>query len=396
MKTTTKIYDYIYIIIDCILLFPFTAPVILQEYLDAGTLIYYWKLFSVSVLLCLVITKKIKPTQPLWILLIYFVYMGLLTIAKGESSFQIIMSQTITFFFLAFLAGIAPKWSFFRIIKCLFWILFLETIINTVSQLVFIDGIYLAGKNGNTICYILGMENRFVFTYITCLILGLALSHINIKYKKILYFDLLISAISLIIAWSVAAMFGIIVLGIIILFSNKLKSIISWLNTSVIIILGNIGFVFYRIHEKVLGIFSSYLNKDISSLQGRIPVWDETIIAIKSDLMFGHGWLSNEIAKNYFLGFSHPHNELLYFLFQGGIIGLGINIAFIASCFYQIKSYKGEKVYCVFIGAFFSLFTMLWFDSWTSTSYFYMIFITISSIDKINALCKNSINTESK
>lgn len=374
------------ILIDIFILFivlPYTSPIILQEYYSFGSIINYWKIISLVLFLLYSLRNKVKVNQQMKILLIIVVYLLLISFGSNEASVRAWMSQTISFTFLAFVAATVREDILHRLLKILFWILFIETVINFISQFIYPKGIYLAGLRGRTLCFVLGMENRFVFTYIACIFCGLVLKYIKKEYTIFLYLEILIATLSLIKAWSVGAMCGLLLFDVIIIFSEGLKKVIDSVNTTVIWLIGNIGIVIYGAQAKYLGFLEKYLGKDIASVSGRVRIWDAALYRIKKNPIWGYGILEGNVTKKFFLGFAHPHNEILQLLIQGGIIGMVLHLWFLVSCLRDANNIKGSKLYCEIIGAYFSLMIMLWLDSWTSTSYFYLIFILISSLGMI-------------
>ena len=82
---------------------------------------------------------------------------------------------------------------------------------------------------------------------------------------------------------------------------------------------------------------------------------------------------------------SHPHNQVLYLMYMCGIIGLIVFIIFGIMCLKKVAKYNGKtELYNNYVAIYFSLMIMLLVDSWTSTSYLFMIFILFSNIDKSN------------
>lgn len=77
------------------------------------------------------------------------------------------------------------------------------------------------------------------------------------------------------------------------------------------------------------------LHKNLSTSRGR--VWKITENWIRKSWIWGYGRVNNEIRYLMYGNVAHSHNQILEFLFQGGIILLG--------CYLLINVYVAQKLY---------------------------------------------------
>ena len=368
-------------------------PFMIPEYLLLNqTIKTFVSVFRVVSLLVIVIKLYMRNTKITWeFVAIILVFLDLLfsTLLNDVGNFKILINYAIIFFVPALLLDLYLKEEYNDTVKIISILLAIEILINTVSQFLFPGGLYQRWSIRKA--FILGIENRFVFTYIAFLAFGLALVNINNRYRWFFRIILIIINISLIKAWSVGAMMGIFVFDVLYVLSLKNIKIMSISKASVIWISSFFAIVIFRVQDYFVAFLQSALNKD-TTLSGRTYFWDISYGQIKNNLIFGHGIQDDGKVLSDLGGVSHPHNQILHLMYMCGIVGLIVYFIFGFMCLRKVARYNGKsELYNDYVAIYLSLMLMLLVDSWSSTSYLFMIFILLSNIDKSNQEEKSTV-----
>lgn len=222
--------------------------------------------------------------------------------------------------------------KYFRII---FWI-------NLVSIL--INDIFLKSK-----LYFLGIDNRFVFTYLTWMTFELLYDfgkNKKISPKTIIYF--LLSELTLLYKMSYAAMIFYALFAILIVLPK-----IKFSKSIIVFFVSYITSNWLIIVDKISYNFSSFLissGKD-PTLSGRTFLWDGVIQAVEQKPLFGIGYQSESFDKQFFyessgihklsfLRVNHAHNSIMTMLYRGGIVLLSLYLALITRCVIEIYKHR--------------------------------------------------------
>lgn len=361
-------------------------PFMIPEYLLLNqTIKTFVSVFRVVSLLVIVIKLYMRNTKITWrfiAIILAIIELFFSTILSDTGNILIFINYIIIFFVPALLLDLYLRDEYSNTVKVISVILAIEIVINAFSQFLIPDGLYL--RWGVRIAFFLGIENRFVFTYIAFLAFGLALVNVDKKYRWFYRIILIIINISLIKAWSVGAMIAVFIFDLLYILSLKGIKIMSITRASIIWTGSFIAIVVFRVQDLFVSFLQSTFNKD-TTFSGRTALWDASYGYIKKRLLFGYGIQNDEKLIDDFKGVSHPHNQVLYLMYMCGIIGLIVFIIFGIMCLKKVAKYNGKtELYNNYVAIYFSLMIMLLVDSWTSTSYLFMIFILFSNIDKSN------------
>ena len=223
--------------------------------------------------------------------------------------------------------------------------------INVISVLLVDNTNYFSSR----MIYFLGIENRWIFTYIPWMMFEFILYFFDkSKYKKSTLIFYILMLISLFFKWSVAAMFISLVYSL--LFSEKIVNKLGGtIKYYIAILLSNIAIVKFKIQYIFEGIIRK-LGKD-PTLSGRTFLWDKILNGSPKELLLGNGMQSIAYDKEYFVTSSgafnltflrviHAHNSFMTILYRFGIIPL---ILYVYMLFYNLKklntkSYKYKNV----------------------------------------------------
>ena len=344
MKEQNKVklnkIEFIYIIIALIIFFePQSFKSETFKYLGSIDNVYKILKLVISVPILITYLRKTKISKNILLMSIFQIVAILSTIINGGDIIRFFGPALTTIIMIAcgeliFISHNIEKTA--KIITKYFRVIFL---INIISVLL-VDNInYFSTK----MIYFLGIENRWIFSYIPWMMFEFILYFFekkkNTKSTIIIYILMLIS---LFYKWSVAAM--LISLAYSILFSEKiLNKLGSTIKYYIAILLSNIAIVKFKVQY----IFESIIRKlgKDPTLSGRTFLWDKILNGSPKELLLGNGMQSLAYDKEYFVKSSgafnltflrviHAHNSFMTILYRFGIIPL---IIYIYILFYNFK-----------------------------------------------------------
>lgn len=225
---------------------------------------------------------------------------------------------------------------------------------------------FLTGKNG------LGK-------YILCLLFFKA--DIDLKQKNRLslgfYIIAAISYISLIQVWSAASITVVPILLLFILFAktivrNKFKLVNVYLLSAVIVF----SFIIFVLIGNA-SIFSRFLTnvlKKSVTFNGRVPIWDASILKILAKPVLGYGYISGDDYRE-LIGYraaSDSHNYFLTVAIYGGIIAVIFLIVLLIKVLQSIRRIQYTNEGVLLTGFIFSFFLLMLFEN-TSMKLFWLI-----------------------
>ena len=327
------------------------------------------------------IVKKIKFSKLSIGLLIYVVYLGIVTILNKENP-------------IVFLKVYALDLSIAMLVELVFKSEYKDKFIIYFSNYLFalivlnssgiIGNLITTGKfvNPNNI-YLLGQDNRFIL-YIIPTLLGyyLRLQKVDEKSTKIkLILTYIIGLATLIILWSVTSFLALLLIGFVICFNytlehKKINIDIDVYTITTVIMVICILIVFFKIQNIFKDFIINVLHKSMT-LSYRTILWDDAIEMLKENpvnMLFGFGYFDTtntftNIAKRV----NHLHNIIMDPLFTGGIIGLIlylINLFLIQKSIDSIrKRIVKNNISVIFIG----LLILLIFDTFEMYALYYFI-----------------------
>lgn len=244
--------------------------------------------------------------------------------------------------------------------------------------------------------YFLGIDNRFVFTFIPWIFFeGIVSIHEDgyLNYKWFIIFAL--CELTLLYKFSVAAM-----LGLLLFMFSFIKNINKYsYHIFAVNIFLNILLIFFKI-QNLFGPILHVLRKD-TTLSGRVYLWDGVINLLKTKPLLGIGMQSVAYDKLFFYQSTipyylehckviHAHNTLMTFSYRGGILALILYLIIIFLCMYKIKkSNNNSNLLSLTISTFIVIFVLSLFDTIDFPCIFLIICFTIN-IDKFKLINKKS------
>lgn len=325
------------------LVIPFFKPGSL-EYIAPliDTLFDYW-LVAASLIIGFLYLASGRLSKIMLAIIAFEVVLTLSTVLNAGDYYGLTINiiKTIPFCMLIEL-GIRknPK----ALIKALITVLGIECAINSVTILIFPDGMYKSVEHFTatiswslTQNFFLGYDNVHILYILPlfCSFLIYAV-HENIKRRYKIIFIVLFSA-TVYITWSAASVVSVTVFVLLFMLSEfhlQLK-ILKFRYFMVAVIVTFFAVIVFRIHVLLEGFIVGILGKSLT-LSGRTFIWDRTINYIIENPILGIG--RHTRGETYsMIGAPHTHSFFLRVAYESGLIGV---ICFLFILFLVGKSLK--------------------------------------------------------
>lgn len=239
-------------------------------------------------------------------------------------------------------------------LKAFSFLLLIYSCINFITIILYPDGLYetevYAGSN-----WFLGYKNVIIRTLLPCVTLNILCSIHD--YGKPNIKDLFLMLISLYSVYLVDSSTSILIMlifiiGIILWYYKKQKMSLNLYKSFLVVTCVSIAFTMFSFQEYLSSLIENLFEKD-TTFTGRTYVWAFTLVKLLESPFIGFGWHSADEWRDvlgfyemgFDMGFSHPHNFILYILLQGGILYLAL---FVFLCFY-ISKYCNQKLSYYFV-----------------------------------------------
>lgn len=175
-----------------------------------------------------------------------------------------------------------------------------------------VNSFFLGNKNGLLTGMLIWYASLFAY-------INLYTSITKIRKNIIRTGCFIIISLALIRAWSATDLVAWIIV-ILMHFLPRMVVRINWIKYYVI---GWFLLVIIRIQSLFQKVIVNILHKNLT-LTNRTIIWDEALVAIKNNLVFGHGVGDSNnffyVQQAYVPGLYSAHNELLQILYEGGLV----------------------------------------------------------------------------
>ena len=282
-------------------------------------------------------------------------------------------------------------------LKAFSFLLLLYICINFITIILYPDGLYETDVYSTN--WYLGYKNVMVRTILPGIVLNMLCSihdfgKLNIK-------DILLSFISLYSVYLVDSSTSIFILGIFIAgvliwqFKKTIPSITLFKVFGVATCV-SIAFTMFSFQSYLSSLIETLFEKD-ATFTGRTYVWAFTLVRLLDSPFIGFGWHSADEWRSvlgfydigFEMGFSHPHNFILYMLLQGGVIYL---VLFIFLCFYISKHCnRNTSYYYVLTIMYLAFFVEGITESLTGAIFLMPLFGLYANFERENITIKNQI-----
>ena len=371
-----------YLVIFTILIIPFLEPSIFREYYAIHKIFMMYKIISAAIISLNYIVNyflKGKTSKMMIFIMTYqiellfstYVNKGDLSTAINNAIAIITVSMLIEYTF-----RIDNKVSF----GVIYYIFGIYTVLNFLNVIFKTHGSRIV--NGGTI-FLLGIDNRFIFTYLPMICFGLIYNYLSNKKNNILLFFTFIALTTVLYCWSVGALFGMVLLTFFILFDlskKQKKAKVTFKYYFIIIIVLNVLIVFFQFQNYFGTFISTYLGKDVT-FSGRTFLWQLGIAKIKENPILGYG-INEEMMKTELYGLEHFHNYFVNLMYQGGMLSLIIFFIMNILAIHKLSKYKDTYISRVISFIIFTSLILSLVDTLDYT-YFFIFYLISGNIEKL-------------
>ena len=217
--------------------------------------------------------------------------------------------------------------------------------------------------------------------------IGFSMLYEQLKYGKLRWLTVIIltsSIITFTLTKSTASLVSsIILLAILLVVYNKpsFTRFFNFASASCVNALLFVALVIFRVHEHLLFLVQSILNKDIS-LNGRTNVWDGFLYHVQKSPFFGYGLEYKETTVEKvsqwtggLFTLNHAHNQYLNILYQTGIVGLLIFGLILFLTGYRLMKYRKSPYSILLTGVLFSFMIAMQTDVYEYAILFYAMLV---------------------
>lgn len=351
------------------LLIPFFKPDIVTSFPKVNYIFTIWLMISFAIIVA-VYMKKFKISKLTMTYLAYNLVLLISTI-KNNGSITKLLSDFSMNLGMIFLIELYLKNDKMKIMKVLFSIFYFLMILNTISFIIVPEG-FAVTQYLKTPIYLLGIDNRFSFTYIP----GLCVIAIydfmkNNKITKLTIIYFMITFITFVYFWSAGALVAESMFFIYYILIYKLKYKNFTNKYFPIIIVSFLGLVVFRVQNIFRFFIVDILHKDLT-FSSRTILWDKAIKIINNNMWLGTGIQKSEFSIKAISAF-HAHSHFLNIMFQSGIIGVIIYIYLIFDAFKRLNEYRKNVIAQMVAFTLFVLFIMLTVDTFDITANLFLI-----------------------
>lgn len=351
------------------LLIPFFKPDIVTSFPKVNYIFTIWLMISFAIIVA-VYMKKFRISKLTMTYLAYNLVLLISTI-KNNGSITKFLSDFSMNLGMIFLIELYLKNDKMKIMKVLSSIFYFLMVLNTISFIIVPEGLAVT-QYLKTPIYLLGIDNRFSFTYIP----GLCVIAIydfmkNNKITKLTIIYFLITFITFVYFWSAGALVAESMFFIYYIFIYKLKYKHFTNKYFPIIIVSFLGLVVFRVQNIFRFFIVDILHKDLT-FSSRTILWDKAIKIINNNMWLGTGIQKSEFSIKAISAF-HAHSHFLNIMFQSGIIGVIIYIYLIFDAFKRLNEYRKNVIAQMVAFTLFVLFIMLTVDTFDITANLFLI-----------------------
>ena len=209
----------------------------------------------------------------------------------------------------------------------MFVFFFIVVFINFISLTFFPDGLFYDDRGIKGDNFFLGNYNIFITYILPAILSGYLYYEKSFGRLKIPFFILCITAILSFWSRSVTSLFGfVIIISFLLFFNRKLWRFIFnnyiYIGTFLVAIF---SLVIFPNNSPLFKIIASITGKDVT-FTGRTDIWQHAINKISESPLIGYGYQTSEINIEWLgsIHALHPHNLILGFTYETGLIGFSI------------------------------------------------------------------------
>lgn len=327
-----------------LILIPFFKTDFIARFPNVVMIINFLKLVSVVVVVFTVYKRKYLSIkmQLLFLFGISIIFPTLLY--SGDK--VTIFNYFISFWCLAYLVDMFNKDEMF--LGTLLFCFEIFIYINFITMILHPNGLYYTGTIYTGIAYqnwFLGFKNILICYFLPGFIVSYLYMNLTGKRFRTIFLTIII-LISTFISGSTTTLVGITILLLFSIFSflQKQYKIFNFKNYFIFSIILFFSIVIFRLQNLFEFFIVDILNKDLT-FTNRTELWDVTLNAIKNHPIIGHGWQNTDIRHMMYNSSTiiTAHNQLLEYLYLGGIVSIAILLIILRRANRDLKNYYHDK-----------------------------------------------------
>lgn len=309
-----------------------------------------YNIFEIIVLFIIVLMFfKKKEYSKIYIYFVIFLAISFaITLFKGESIVYCAQLYIPTFA-ISTLVEFNIRTNPRKIITALLLILVPYAIINFITILFFPNGLYfnLTRNNSKYLCWFLGYKNpqiRILLPMVVLLFIYSSLS--NKKTSKFTIIIFILTWLTILRLESSTALIGMTLFTVALFIKNikffkviiKKINFVFLLTMSIIVI---ILIVKFNIQNYFAFFIENVLHRNLD-FTDRVFIWKSAFNYIFKSPLIGYGIRNDDIVYN-FINATHPHNYILYNLYNVGIIGTFVLLKIWNLCYKSLNKNINRK-----------------------------------------------------
>lgn len=326
-KKTTKKEIHLSFSVIVLLLLPFFEPDCIKYLFPFGSFVFNLCLVVAAVFVVFLYVLNGDVSRIMFAIIAFEASLATSTILNSGDILTM-TKNVVKIISFCMLIEIGVRQTPKNLIRALIFVLGIECAVNSITILVFPNGMYSYIERitpeiawGSTNNFFLGYDNMhflYLFPFLcTALIYA---GHRKVR-KGIQIIMVMLFCATVYVTWSVASVISITIFIFLFLayeFHMPTK-LLKWRNYLLIIFAGFLGLVVFRVQNLFEGFIVGVMRKDIT-LTGRTYVWDKALHYFSQKPLLGGGRLSR--TQNYLIyGLSHQHDMFLRILCESGIVG---------------------------------------------------------------------------
>lgn len=369
MRINKAKINNIEVLLIMLFLFPYYKPDCLTSFYQVNYIYTIMSILAFVFLFLIYIKRKIVSKFDLLVILFYSLI--LFSTFFHDGNILKVISDISLNMGIIIMVNLFLKDNRMEFLKALLIYFYLLLILNTISIFVFPDGI-VQTEYLKTPIYLLGIDNRFAFTYIPGLcIIALYDYLFNNRFTKLTYIYFVATYITFIYFWTVGALVAesLFILFYILIYKLKIKNLINKYLPTVIILF--FAVVVFRLQNLFKYIIVTVLHKDLT-FTSRTLIWDKVIKLISDNKILGIGVQKSNTMIKYISAF-HSHSHFLNITLQGGFIGILVYIIMLFIVFKELNDYKKFFVAQIVAFSLFVLYIALIVDTFDITGNLFLL-----------------------
>ena len=370
----------------------FIRPEYLVRISSVGAFYNYYRIMVVGITFLIFLKKGKNPNKFTWLWIGFESWIFLITVLRdGNISFA--FNQMLTIITVALFWQMCSL-DLYRVCKVMYLLLGFLIIVNFLTLIAFPNGMYVTGvTNTASENWFLGFKNKHMIYFLPFMGLSFMFGKMdgfNLK-KIIMIVIVVISALYEQSSTTIVCLGVMIIVGLV-PFIQKHYKIFNMFTYFGLSILMFIMIPLFRLQYLFSYLIVTVLHKS-TDLTYRTDLWDRAFMAIQQHIVSGWGEQTNDVKHALYNSQSiiSAHNQILEYLYTGGIVLLGLYIVINLLIAKKMHKMYQSEIVQVASGLYLALQIALIVEVYTDTI-IYMIYFLLWYIQTL--VIENSLRRE--